>query len=514
MPVPHENIRDTEDRSWSLKLVDEIIAGSEDSDFTEVLHTLVVLDDPRTIPPLTSLMENTANNSHVRSVASDVLNRCTTWETSQERKGWWSSGDEILMRHAVRVAERSETNLVEEIAGDPTHRFYIDAIDKLAHGFEEPRFQRLKINALFHSSADVRAIAARSILWDQPVEAGDGLLLVAQDDNDSAAKQALNALAYYGSQKVLLSLHDMSTARSCLRRAEYERVVAYIRDEFLCECDRLRDDRVALRIFESWLKPVWEVLGIDPAKLPAEPSNVPESPSSRTVEATTKIRPTIAELAERFANPDGVWADRWTSVRSIDWASYCSEERAEFIHYCSAHPDWSVRELFCFVLATWNATDTLLEFIDDPVFAVRKVAAYYLREVPREKRVAKRLFELLLKDDTSGIHATETLESYVVHTSEADLDKQLFDWALSDQRESLRAAAIWNLNKRDCREQLSLLMPLLHEAPLVTWGVHQELLTACLDMNIEPPRIADLSNIDDATFQATLAELKAENNAS
>jgi HEAT repeat protein len=513
-PVPHERIRECEDRSWSLKLVDEIVAGHEDSDFTEVIHTLVVLDDPRVVSPLTKLMENTANSDHLRSVASDVLNKCTTWETSQERKKWWSSGDEILMRHAVRMAERSETNLIEETASDPNHPFYIDAIQKLAHCFEEPRFQLLKIKALFHSSADVRATAAGAILWDQPVAAEDGLLMVAQDEDDSAGAEALDALAYYGSQKVLLALHNMSASGSCHRRPECKTVVEYISRDFLSAYDRLlMQDSAALPVFESWLKPVWEVLEIERHNLIAGSSNNQKTPSSQTAEDTTRIRPSIAELEQRFSNPDGAWGDRWPFVTSVDWASYSSEERTEFVQYCSAHQDWSVRELFCSVLGKWHATDTLLGFIEDPVFTVRKMAAYYLSEVPRDHRVAKRLLQLLHQDDTCGFHASETLNSYVAHASAANLDAQLVDWALNDQRESVRAAAIWNLDKRRSREQLPLLMPLLHDAPLVTWSVHQAVLTACLNMEFEPNGMADLADIDDMECQATLATLKARKSA-
>ena len=51
------------------------------------------------------------------------------------------------------------------------------------------------------------------------------------------------------------------------------------------------------------------------AKLTAESSNVPDNTPVVTVEATTRITPTIAELVERFANPDGAWGDRWSTTR-------------------------------------------------------------------------------------------------------------------------------------------------------------------------------------------------------
>lgn len=505
----HTSIRQLEDRSWSMPLLQAFLKSTADDDIEDLIGTLQVLDDFRILLPLTNILEDRSAKPNLREGASEILSGCTTAESTNERRNWWNSQDPILMRHAILVAERSEMDIIEEVANNPQHPFYADAIEKLGVRFEEPRFQLLKIRALSDSRANVRACAASAILWDQPISAEAGLLRLAQEDDDEAAAEALDTLAYYDSQSALISIHKMLKEGPIARRERYAEVFEDIRDDFLCAFKSLHERNAsAATIFKAWLSPVWETLALPDADFSLEQAKENESAyaGSRKPEQFTTA---TAEIMKYFDNADGMWSDRWSYVGSIDWSSFSSEERLLIIKYFSQHADWSVREVSCSALGKLGASDALLGFLHDEVFAVRKMAAYYIREVPREERIAKHLWEMLIGAQIAGVNATETLESYVVHSSDADIDERLCDLAKTDQRESVKSTAISQLKKREARQHVKSLLPILDEQPLVTWSAHQYLLSACVDLQIPVPHPERLAGIDDLHLQENLATVLA-----
>lgn len=112
--IPFEHIKETEDRSWSLKLVQEISEGKLE-DIDQIVCALSWLDDHRAVTPLTELVEDEHRPVAIRDAASRAVATCNTLDTAQKRASWWASGDNVLMRHAVRMAERTEADLLETI---------------------------------------------------------------------------------------------------------------------------------------------------------------------------------------------------------------------------------------------------------------------------------------------------------------------------------------------------------------------------------------------------------------
>lgn len=496
---PHEEIRQNEDRSWSLKLLSSIVASEPDDDLKEIARTLEILDDQRVMRELTQLIENQSIEERIRILASDILYGCATDDTAEQRARWWSSGDNILMRHAVRMAEEPESKLIEKLASDPDHPFHIDAVKKLSR-FEEPRFQRLAISALSHSDPAVRAEAADLLLWDQPVAAEAELLRVAEfDEYDPAAEAALDTLAYYESQTALLKLYALSTSGPSARRPLYKTVFEWIQETFISELERL--DGPAAGIFRNWLKPSLEVISVDSVK-DKDSSDEPSAAHN----PDPIFRPTVKEFVDKFDNCYGVWADRWNYVHKVDWNSYSPEERARLTDYFSTHSDWSVRELTCQALAVWNSSENILKFLDDPFMGVRKMAAYYARELSPNPAIAKRLWDFIERDGLSGTRGSEALSSYVVHADKTNLDSQLFSLARYDERESIRTEAIGKLKRRHATSRLEELLPLLRSEPLVTWSSHWALLEACFASDIEIPNLTELMDVDDLHLQVALAE--------
>lgn len=60
----------------------------------------------------------------VRETASLTLCSYCTDETAEERAKWWHDGDETIKRHAIRVAEKEEAELVVALAKDPLNPFF------------------------------------------------------------------------------------------------------------------------------------------------------------------------------------------------------------------------------------------------------------------------------------------------------------------------------------------------------------------------------------------------------
>lgn len=502
----HKSIRLSEDRSWTLPLLQMFLKSSAEDNVEEIVKTLTVLDDYRILAPLTKVMEDLGAPEYLRAGASEILSGCTTSENATTRRIWWNSQDPILMRHAVLVAERTETDIIEEIVKDPQHEFYIDAIEIISHWFEEPRFQQYKIVALSDLRADVRRSAAWAIYWDQPIAAENELLRLAREDDDDVAEEALSDLAYYASQNNLAVLHELMRNGPEARRERYAEIFKSVRDDFLYTMRRLRaENSAAAEYFKTWLEPVWKTLAFTDGELLPEQNENDRAHNMKP----ERSQPTVEHIVQHFDNANGLWVERWEYARSIDWTRYLDEQRLILIDYFSHHPDWSVREVSCSILGELKAADALFGFLLDDVFAVRKSAAYAVRELPQQNRIAKRLWDIISVEQIQGMHAIESLESYVIHSTDQDLDDRLRGLAEANQRESVKNAAIWQLEKRESRKHLESLIPTLDQKPLVTWAAHRSLLSACVNLQIPVKDLARFAGIDDLHLQQTLAEALA-----
>ncbi len=262
----------------------------------------------------------------------------------------------------------------------------------------------------------------------------------------------------------------------------------------------------AERIFKSWLIPVWDILQF------SEDNAAEDTGSETAVSPTTKeakTRRTLNEIIARFDDADGLWADRRSFVSTMDLGAWSRNEQRRFIKFVTDHSDWSVREVCCKALAELNAGDALLQLLYDPVFCVRKNAAYYIRKTTRDERITTRLWDMLVNEHIGSAHAQEVLESYVVHSVASNLDDQLYELASGDLRESVRITAIRALSERESRNHVRALVPILSSEPLITWAAHRVLLEACFDLGIAVTQARELCEVDDLSLQVALAEMLA-----
>lgn len=511
MHIPHEEIRDKEDRSWSFKLVRALEECRDEDEIEEIVMTLRALDDYRTVEPLTALVENLELDELVREGASDALYGCTTTESLETRQKWWSSEDEILKCHAIRKSERSDGDLIERLASDPENIFYVDAIKRMALGYEEERFQILKMKALHHVDPVVRGMAAYTICNDEPVAAEDALIALAENEDDWAAKEALSVLWYYCSQKVLLFLHDKCTTGRVELQEDYQNAFEDVQNSFTWYFKEFeKKDSVEAKILIKWMQPVWHILYPDQQSPWKE--DVEEESNSATDSAKQVKTLSVQDIINRFDNADGLWHDRWNFTNDVDWQSFSENEQKTLIKYFSTHPDWSVREICGDRLVKMNAIDALIEMLSDPVYSVRKMATFYLCEVPKESRIAPILWSQLQNICVQNTYASETLGSYVHHEPDEELlEKRLFDLALNDERKSVNYKAIEVLDKREARKYIEQLVPLLKPEPFVNWGIHCAILNSCAKLKIPVPNAAELAKIDNFFLQSSLAKVLANN---
>ncbi len=506
--MDYEQIRKSEDRSFSLILVEKLKACSDEDELEEIVHTIHKLDDYRTEQPLREIMENTENAALLRAIASDALCGCTTPDDIVLERAWWNSGDEILMRHAIRVSSRTNKELLRQIASDPVHKFYTDALESMSCRFEEPYFRQLKMNAMYSDAPSVRRTSAESLLWDQPIAAEPRLLILANDDDDEVAEEAIDVLCYCQSQATLRGLADLANSGRMPLREMHKHALEEVRSTFESSIKSMFErSPEAVPVYRQWLRPVEDLFDWDELQRP-EVHNSSQPRAREDIQA--RLGP--QEIIEWFNNADGRWADRFGFCNSLDYGALTASDKTILESFFSSHIDWSVRERGAFVLAKLDSGNSLLKLLDDPVLAVRQAASYWIREVSKDERIATRLWEVVQDDSVGGVNASEALESYVIHDSFSPLlNDKLVTLALTDQRESIVSTAVWKLKERGAKESIESVLSILSREPLITWSVHSAILEACVDLDIAVPNIEELRKIDDLHAQESLAMLVSIN---
>lgn len=500
--IPFEQIRETEDRSWSFRLL-EIIESGQLDELDEILDTISDLDDYRLEKRLTELMLNSQQPLAVREAASDALSLIPTTESDEARRMWWYSGDPVLERHAIQNALRVDADIIEDVASDPLHPYHLDAIVVLGYsglGWEEPKYQALKIKALSHPNPDVREAAANGLVWDEPVAAETELLKVCQEE--SIGDTALSTLVRYKSRALLLALHELQTSGPVKLRDCYRKTFDQIAEEFERAIDLPSFHSEAARTYlTGWIKPVMDLLPKERDDGTSDYFSNDPKPAPLNMNA--------AEIIADLSRDDDLWAKKkskyWRGVTLFPASVAEQNELAEF--FCSsANPE--VRIIGCQFLAKWGMGHRLLTLLSDRNLGVRKCAAYHFEEVSPNEQFAEHLWTLVSNQNVQGCHLWESLKSYVVQAPASDDPiVRLTDLARNDERESARVWAISELERIKEKDAIVSLLPLLSQPPLCTWGVHISLLDACVKLAIDVPRVAALSEIDNPEVQHEIARL-------
>jgi HEAT repeat protein len=496
-PEEHQRIRDLEDRSWTFRLLEEVRAESTNpGERSEAFRTLGYLEDYRSIEPLTEMVENADLSTDLREEASVVLSGFDLTSSEQTRRLWWSSGDAPLMKHALRLMERSEADVVTSVAGDNSHPWQGLALSTMAFGFDEPEFQPLRIDALTHRDPQVRASAANVLVWDEPVAAEAPLLQSMRDESTAVAIEAVRTLEYYPSRQVLREISEMTGAATDELRMAVSTSLDSLRESFEAAASNGGEEEV--RWMRDWMEPVADLLTLTDEWRSVEEHGAPSPPS--------RVRYSLDEILRVADDADGEWAVNRQILLEVDWELCDDAARAELSSELAGHPDPLVREAAAVALSTWGQSEELAVLTGDSHFAVRKAAIYHLGLLPRDPELAAVAWDYL--SDAAGTTASEALTTYATHASRDEAKGRLTALASDARSESLRHSAISNLVTLGGSSEIASLNHLLREAPPVTWTLHIALLNAIRKLGLPEPDVPDLFEIDNLHLAQSLAALR------
>jgi hypothetical protein len=496
--IPFKEIKDTDDRSWSLRLVEELARGAE-GDREKIIQTLSVLDDRRTEKPLLALVLDSRISEAVRMAASDSLFKMCTHETKEERARWWASSDPVVVRYALLKSEPAESSHVTPIAADPSHSLYHEAIRTMEF-WEPPEFQALIIKALDHQNPLVRETAARCLLWEQPVSAESRLLELARDTNEEVAIAALDTLIYCSSLELLRELDNLRRGGPEGLRDCYENTFDNVQKEFLWALPGSETGPGEKAYILQYLKPIRHLLRKkrqESSRKTAQPSNNESVPEKAEV--------TAQSIIDDLSEVDGMWFQKRYRYYGVAWTSFNVHDRQSLKRFFEHHSDAMVRELGSKAYAAWQDNDAILSSLHDGDFGVLKTTAYHSRFLKTNPFIAKRLKELIVNVNVMNTFAQEALESYIHHANNTTTYDWLLELAQRDSRPSIRYTAVHQLNLLETKDRMKELIPVLDEPPVNTWSVHCEILSGCERTWVSRSRVDYLKSIDNLYLQTELA---------
>ncbi|MFF2550691.1 hypothetical protein ACFVUS_06805 [Nocardia sp. NPDC058058] len=481
------------DRTRTFELLAR--AGGADTpapDRTAALEALAALEDYRAVEPLTAMMLDAELPEPIRTQASDVVVAYQDAVAAEALRTWWGSGDPIVMRHALGLMGRAEADLLIPVAADDAHPLQADALAGMGFGFGEPEFMPVLIRALDHRDRDIRAVAAETLLWEEPVAAEEGLLAAARDRSAELAAVAVNTLRYYPTRRVLRAVAELRDSNERELRAAALETFEDLRAQFESSVHTAGAKEAAA--VREWVRPVADLLRPPRPDHPPHPSTPPRPPDVLSEHAVIAI----------LDNPDQDWLELTGTLRRIDWSAYDSGARTRLTGRLATHPDPLVRECAAAVLVGWSDADTLLVLTADPSLSVRKAAMYSLILLPVDPGIATAAWQYLAT--ATGTTAYEALRTYVAHAPAAEAIDRLVELARTDPREVIRHTAIHSLGDLDAADPIRALAPVLHEQPGITWSAHIALLNELGELGspVRPP--AYLATVDNLDLACTLAE--------
>jgi hypothetical protein len=504
MDIPHDRIRATVDWSWTAVLLEQLPRAADDDERADIADTLVQLGDPRSAGPLRALVLDASTPTPVRESASLVLRNDLVDEPGDAAlRGWWASPDPVLRAHALRSMGPAQADIVVAVADDATHPLHVDAIGKMAFGFDRPAHHRLVIDALAHADPAVRAMAASTLVWDEPAAAEVALVAALDDPSALVASEAADTLTCYRTRTVLRAL---ATRRWPL--VDGPRDPDGLARDFVDEVRRLpAAAQLALR---PWLAPIDDLLAAAWAEAASEAElDVEAAPTAAPPLEVVASAAEVDDLLAGLAVVDGPRTAIRSRVRRLSPLRIAPTDRGRLLDATLGHVDPDVRHTAVVWCGHWGLGARLSALLTDADDHERRAAAWALSLVPPDPALAPVLCAHLHRSGVRGTHAAETLKSYTVHADRDSAIATLVAAANEDVRESVVHAAIGALDELDAGEALARLMPGLGAPPRVTWVCHVALLGAARRLGLAAPAAAAIADVDQLDVQVALATLRS-----
>lgn len=502
--LPYTEIIDNADRRWTFRLLERLRSSSLPGDELEkLIEALAWLSDPRSFTPLEEILTNLRQPAAIRKAAGAILRglKYTALDVPEKTlRHWWEEGDLILRRHALLCMGHCCRDIILQVASNSQHELQAPALYRMEFFFDRPEHQDVKIAALAHPDPKVRETGAYVLLMDEPIKAERPLMALTSDAVPEVAAEACHTLRYYPSLRTLRCLHGRLNHPVETVRKEAVESFEDIRQTILHKL-RSRQPHV-VRCLQKWLQPLWDVLAFSDEELTPDNEDRPSLTRERI-----EYRIPSTELLSLLADPDVSPKALQGRLASIHWGGYDAGDRRQLRPALLRHKDQLVRAEAARCLAAWQDEEGLVTLLQDKNFGVRKTAMYYLSQLPPTSRVVELAWQHLGRTDTLGVHATETLGTFVHHAEPVLAVSRLANIA-SDigQRESLRTAAVEHLVNLDAVAEIKGLVTVLTEPPTVTWALHIALLGAIREMDLPRPEIEHLRPVDNLHMQEAIAQ--------
>lgn len=506
--IPYDDITKTADRRWTFRLLDRLATPHlRNEELDDLIGALQAVSDPRALNFLETLVCDTTRSADCRQAASSVLlgmQYLLPDVSVAQLRLWWREGDAILRNHALLCMGALDCpDIILTLAKDARHELHAAALGRMMLFFNLPEYEAIKIAALDHPQARVREVAAAVLSWDEPVQAEEPLIRATADPVPEVAAEAANTLEYFPSLKTIRCMRGLLDHPDGKVREKAQESFDAIRSDLL-HCLRSRNRHLAAHI-RSWLQPVWDMLAFEDKQ--SRPKDYEEPPTRRTeAKEAMPISDLLSLLTDRDTSPHVLADSLWNN----DWSAYEEKERRRLQPVLLTHPDTLVRERATLALEAWLDLSGLTYLVRDPDVGVHKSAMYHLGQLPPAPEIAELAWEHLQRPDVLGVHATETLATFVQHATLETAVQRLL-WIAGDhgRREELRVASVHHLGELDAAEEVEQLAGQLLEPPVVTWALHIALLDTIADLKLPLPRIGRLREVDNLCMQEVVARFSA-----
>lgn len=440
------------DRRATIPLLDCLLARGaaeiDDEKAAEVADVLSALEDPRCAEPLLEAALDASRSTFRRALAVQTLASIPVDDPPRNRcLGWASDSDPVLRALGVQYLDAQDGGRIAHATADPTVLVRRTATEALGALVRTPDLLAALRRTLRDEDSVVREIACRVALFDEPLEVSWDLLRLLSDASTAVRCNAVEALAWYPRNSVLLALADARESGAGDRRgaepdaaanagaavdAALEALVRRIVDAANAAPPAVRQ-----RI-DRWAAPVAWIIEAECRRIAEEAESGRDADDGDGADDAAPPAPKrtppvdVADAARRLDDPETPPAQIREILARRSWKR-AGARGAAVLRRAAASPSWSVRQLTAKPFADLRAAKDLAALAEDDEAVVRRAAFLAALDAPHQAGVA--LADALLPaaretlEDpgarpTAGDPALAVLAS---HGSPAEVERRVLD---------------------------------------------------------------------------------------